>query len=164
MDVPIELLAIVFQGETRAQEVLDAVDWLHHQGAVDLHNAALITRNAAGRIAIHERNDFTTAEGMTGGAVLGAVIGLLRGKLLGHALVGAGAGYLASKAIDLGFEDSFLKAIGDTLTPDSSALVLAIQFERLDEALQVLDQYHGHIIRQSLPADQAQKLAAAMEG
>ncbi len=164
MDVPIELLAIVFQGETRAQEVLDAVDRLHHQGAVDLHNAALITRNAAGQIAIHERNDFTAAEGVTGGAVLGAVIGLLRGKLLGSALLGAGAGYLASKAIDLGFEDSFLKAIGDTLTPNSSALVLAIQFERLDEALQVLDQYHGHIIRQSLPADQAQKLAAAIEG
>jgi uncharacterized membrane protein len=164
MDIPIELLAIVFQGETRAQEVLDAVDRLHHQGAVDLHNAALITRNAAGKIAIHERNDFTAAEGVKGGAVLGAVIGLLRGKLLGDALLGAGAGYLASKAIDLGFEDSFLKAIGDTLTPNSSALVLAIQFERLDEALQVLDQYHGHIIRQTLPADQAQKLAAAIEG
>lgn len=164
MDVPNELLAIVFQGETRAQEVLDAVNRLHHQGAVDLHNSAIITRNPTGKIAIHETNDFTAAEGATGGAVLGAVIGLLRGKLLGDALLGAGAGYLASKAIDLGFDDSFLKAIGDTLTPDSSALVLAIQFERLDEALQVLDQYHGHIIRQSLPADQAQKLVAAMEG
>jgi uncharacterized membrane protein len=163
MYMPNELLAIVFPGETRAQEVLDAVNRLHHEGAVDLHNAALITRDASGKIAIHETGDFTPAQGATGGAVLGAVVGLLRGKLIGSALLGAGAGYLAGKVLDLGFDDSFLKQIGDSLTPDSSALVLAIEFERLDEALQVLDQYHGHIIRQSLPADQAQRLVAAME-
>jgi uncharacterized membrane protein len=164
MEVPSELLAIVFQGETRAREVLDAVNQLHNEGAVDLHNAAVITRNAAGQISIHETNDFTATQGAVGGAVLGGVIGLLRGKLLGGALVGAGAGYVASKLLDLGFDDDFLKAIADGLTPDTSALVLAIQFERLDEALRTLDQYHGHIIRQSLPADQARKLAAAMEG
>lgn len=164
MDVPSELLAIVFPGETRAHEVLDAVNRLHREGAIDLHNAALITRDAAGKIAIHETNDFPTRQGMAGGALLGGVIGLLRGRLVGDTLLGAGAGYLASRVLDLGFSDAFLKEIGDTLTPDSSALVLAIQFERLDDALRVLDQYHGHIIRQSLPAEQAQKLAAAMEG
>lgn len=164
MDVPNELLAIVFQGEKRAQEVLDAVNRLRHEGAIDLHNAALITRDAAGKVTIHETNDFTTQQGMAGGALLGGVIGLLRGKLIGDTLLGAGAGFVASKLLDLGFGDTFLKEIGDTLTPDSSALVLAIQFERLDDALRVLDQYHGHIIRQSLPPDQAQKLAAAMEG
>jgi uncharacterized membrane protein len=164
MDVPNELLAIVFRGETRAQEVLDAVNQLHHEGVVDLHNAALLTRDGAGKISIHESNDFTAAQGTVGGAVLGGVIGLLRGKLLGGALLGGGAGYLASKLLDLGFDDDFLKAIGDTLTPDSSALVLAIEFKQLDEALRVLDPYHGHIIRQTLPVEQAQKLAAAMEG
>lgn len=164
MDIPSELLAIVFQGETRAGEVLEAVKRLQREGAVDLHNAAYITRDAAGKITIHETNDFTTAQGTVTGAVLGAVLGLLRGKLLGDTLLGGGIGFLASKALDLGFDDRFLQAIGDTLTPDASALVLAIQFERLDEALRVLAPYHGHIIHQSLPADQAQQLAAALEG
>jgi uncharacterized membrane protein len=50
------------------------------------------------------------------------------------------------------------------LTPNTSALVLAIEFDRLDEALRALDPYHGTIIRQSLPPDQAEKLAAAMQG
>lgn len=162
--MPSELLAIVFPGETRAREVLDAVGRLHQAGAVDLHNAAIITRDAAGQIAIHETNDFTPREGAVGGAVLGGVIGLLRGKLLGDTLLGAGAGYLASKVLDLGFSDAFLKDIAATLNPNTSALVLAIEFERLDEALRVLDPYHGKIIRQSLPPEQAQKLAAAMEG
>jgi uncharacterized membrane protein len=164
MHAPSELLAIVFQGETRAGEVLAVVNQLHHEGAVDLHNAAVITRDAAGKIAIHETNDFTPREGALGGAVLGGLIGLLRGKLLGDALLGAGAGYVASKVLDLGFNDAFLNEIAATLTPNTSALVLAIEFERLDEALRVLDPYHGTIIRQTLPPEQVQKLAAAMEG
>ncbi len=163
MNTPSELLAIVFAGETRAKEVLEAVNRLHHEGAVELHEAAIITRTAAGKVAIHETHDFTPREGIVGGAVLGGVIGLLRGKLLGDALLGAGAGYLSGKVLDLGFSDDFLNEIAKTLTPDTSALVLAIEFERLDQALAVLDQYHGKIIRQSLPPDQAQKLAAAME-
>lgn len=164
MHAPSELLAIVFQGETRAREVLAAVNQLHHEGAIDLHNAAVITRDALGKVAIHEVNDFTPREGALGGAVLGGVIGLLRGKLLGDALLGAGAGYVASKLLDLGFNDAFLNEIAATLTPNTSALVLAIEFERLDEALRVLDAYHGTLIRQTLPPEQAQKLAAAMEG
>jgi uncharacterized membrane protein len=164
MNIPSELVAIVFQGKMRAQEVLEAVSQLHQEGAVDLHNTAVITRDAAGKTAIRESNDFTSREGAVGGAVLGGVIGLLRGKLLGDALIGAGLGYLASKALDLGFDDTFLNEIAATLTPDSSALVLAIEFDRLDQALSVMDQFHGKIIRQTLPPDQAQKLAAAMEG
>jgi len=163
MNMPTELLAIAFPGETRAREVLEVIDRLHREGAVDLHNAAVITRDAAGKIAIHESNDFTSGEGAVGGAVLGGVVGLLRGKLLGDALLGAGAGYVASKLLDLGFDDAFLNDIAASLTPNSSALVLAIEFERLDEALRALDPYHGTIIRQSLPADQAEKLAAAMQ-
>ena len=164
MNVPTELLAIVFPGETRAREVLAVVDRLHREGAVDLHNAAVIVRDAAGKIAVHESNDFTPREGAVGGAVLGGVIGLLRGRLLGDALLGAGAGYVAGKVLDLGFDDTFLNDIAATLTPNTSALVLAIEFDRLDEALRALDPYHGMIIRQSLPPDQAKKLAAAMQG
>jgi uncharacterized membrane protein len=163
MSMPSELIAIVFQGETRAREVLEAVTQLHQEGAVDLHNAAVISRDVAGKTSIHETNDFTPREGAMGGAVLGGVIGLLRGKLLGDALIGAGIGYLASKALDLGFDDTFLNEIAATLTPDSSALVLAIEFDRVDQALSVLDQFHGRLIRQTLPPDQAQKLAAAIE-
>jgi len=164
MSVPSELLAVVFEGETRAQAVLEAMNRLHHEGVVDLHNAAIIARDAEGKTTIHESNDFTPGQGALGGAVLGSVIGLLRGNVVGDALVGAGVGYLASKVLDLGFSDSFLREIGATLTPNSSALVLAVEFDRLDEALRVLDQFHGKIIRQTLAPDQARKLEAAMQG
>ena len=158
-----ELLAIVFDGEEQAQTVLDALQRLHHEGVIDLHNAAIIKRDAAGKTSIHEQNDFTTREGTLGGAALGGLIGLLRGKLLGDTLIGAGVGYLASKAMDLGFSDAFLDEIAASLAPNTSALVLAVEFERLDAALQALDQFHGKVIQQTLPADQARKLAAVLE-
>jgi hypothetical protein len=50
------------------------------------------------------------------------------------------------------------------MTPGTSALVLAIEFERVDEAIRALDPYHGRILRDTLPPDVAQKLAVAMEG
>lgn len=58
-----------FSEETRARDVLDAVTRLRQAGAVDLHNAAVVPRNAAGQITIHETKDFTPREGASGGAV-----------------------------------------------------------------------------------------------
>lgn len=113
---------------------------------------------------IHETNDFTAEQGLVGGALVGGLLDLIKGGLLGGALVGAGVGYLASKALDLGFSDDFLKEIADTLTPNSSAIVAAVEFEQVDEAMRALDPYHGKILRQTLPPEQAQQLAAAMEG
>jgi uncharacterized membrane protein len=163
-NVPSELLVIAFPGEGRAAEVLQILDRMHHGHLIDLQGAAVISRNVSGKTAIHETNDFTAEQGLVGGALVGGLLGLIKGGLLEGALVGAGLGYLASKALDLGFSDDFLKEIADSLTPESSAIVAAVEFEKVDEAIRALDPYHGKILRQTLPPDQAQKLAAAMEG
>jgi uncharacterized membrane protein len=164
MRQPDELLVIVFAGETRAGEVLQVVQRLHEQHIVDLHNTAIVVRNAKGQIAIHETNDFTPGQGVVAGGLVGGLVGMLTGNLARDALLGAGAGYVASRVLDLGFSDDFLRQIGEAMIPGSSALVLAIEFERVDEAIRALEPYRGKILRQTLPPDVAQKLAAAMEG
>jgi uncharacterized membrane protein len=163
MRQPDELLVVVFQGETRAGEVLQVVQRLHEQHIVDLHNTAIVVRHADGKIAIHETNDLTPGQGVVAGGLVGGLVGVLTGNLARDALLGAGAGYVASRLVDLGFSDDFLRQIGDAISPGSSALVLAIEFQRVDEAIRALDPYHGKILRQTLPPDVAQRLAAAME-
>jgi uncharacterized membrane protein len=164
MKQPDELLVVVFQGETRAAEVLHVVQRLHAQHIVDLHNTAIIVRDAKGQISIHETNDFTPGQGAVAGGLVGGLVGILTGNVAKGALLGAGAGFVAARVLDLGFSDEFLRQIGEAMTQGTSALVLAIEFERVDEAILALDPYHGQILRQTLPPDVAQKLSAAMEG
>ena len=161
-----ELVVIAFPGEQRATEVLTSLQRLNHEHLVDLHKAAILTRDANGTIGIHETNDFTSKQGLIGGALAGGLLGLFtKGSTITDALVGAGAGYLAGKVIDLGFPDAWLKEVAQTLQPGSSAIVAALQFEHVDQALQSLSQFHGGtIIRQTLPADVAAKLQAALQG
>lgn len=162
--VPNELLVVAFDGEARADEVLQALQRLHQEHVIDLHATAVIRRAADGTTTIHESNDFTTPAAVLGGALVGGLAGLIRGGLLGGALVGAGVGYVAGKAIDLGFSDHFLREVSEALAPNSSAIAVAIQFEQVDAAIHALDQYHGKILRQTLPEKQAEQLVAAMEG
>jgi uncharacterized membrane protein len=72
---------------------------------------------------------------------------MLTGKgLVGGALLGAGGGALASKGLDLGFDDDFLAEFGDKLGPDSSAIVATVDFVNLDAAMEVLDRFEGGTI------------------
>jgi uncharacterized membrane protein len=159
-----EMVVIAFPGEQKAEEVLQTLRQLNSTHLVDLHKAAILVRDAQGKITTHESNDFTTKQGVLGGALAGGLVGILKGNALEGALLGAGAGFLAGKVIDLGFKDSWLQEIAQALTPGSSAIVAALNFEHVDEAMRVLDQFSGgKILRQTLPPDIAQKLAAAVE-
>ena len=164
MSAPTELLVVMFQGESRAAEVLEAVKRLRATGALHLGNAAVITRNAQGHTSVNELKDLSPGEGAAAGAALGALVGALRGNLLADTLIGAGVGWLASETLDLGFSDTFLHQIASQLSPNTSALALAVEFDRLDEALHTLGQYHGTILHQTLSAEQARQLKVAMEG
>jgi uncharacterized membrane protein len=161
-----EMVVIAFPGEQRAAEVLTSLRQLNHEHLVDLHKAALLTRDANGAIGIHETNDFTSKQGLIGGALAGGLVGLFtKGSTVTDALLGAGAGYLAGKVVDLGFPDAWLKEVAQTLRPGSSAIVAALQFAHVDQAVQTLSQFHGGtIIRQTLPADVAAKLQTALQG
>ncbi|GEM_PF-1473962 len=155
-----KLLVIAYEGETRANEVLRALQQMEKAHLVRLRNAAVVSRNAQGKIALHETHDFDAKEGALAGALAGGLLGLIRGEIVEDALLGAGAGFLASKVMDLGFKDDYLKEIGEHLTPNSSAIVAVVHFEQVDPAVQELRQFGGHLLQQTLPADVAQKLVA----
>lgn len=162
---PDEVMVIAFPGEQRAAEVLQALRQLDHEHLVDLKKSAILVRDKHGKLDVHESHDFTTKQGVLGGALAGGLVGLLRGSAVEDAVLGAGAGLLASKVLDLGFNDAWLREIGETLTPGSSAIVASVRFEHVDEAMRTLGQFHGgRILRQTLPPDVAQKLAAAVQG
>ena len=159
-----EMMVVAFENETEADQVLDSLKGLEAMDIVDLKSAAVIVRDSSGNVKIKETSDFDTKQGALGGAAAGAVLGLLGGGLLRGALLGAAGGAAAGKFIDLGLDDDFLKSIGDTLAPNSSAIVALVDFEQVDQAIQELDKFAGgRILRHTLSPEVFAKLSEAVE-
>jgi uncharacterized membrane protein len=157
-----ELLIIVYEGEQRAAQAAEEVKALHHEHLVDLNNMAIITRNKDGAIDIHESNDPTAGQGVAFGALIGGAIGLLKDHPVQGAALGAAGGYLASRLIDLGFDDTTLRAIAEGIKPDSSALVLAVEFKDLDATARRLAPYGGTVLRDTSPDSVSARFAQAL--
>ena len=159
-----EMIVVAFENETDADQVLNSLKGLESMDIVDLKNAAVIVRDSSGVVKIKETSDFDTKQGALGGAAAGAVLGLLGGGLFKGAILGAAGGAAAGKFIDLGLDDDFLKSVGDSLAPNSSAIVALVDFEQVDRAMEELDKFAGgHIMRHALSDDVYQKLSDAVE-
>ena len=161
---PNEVLVVAFQGETRAADVLRELQQLNKEHLIHLKNAAIITRDPSGKVSIHETRDFDAKQGAVAGALAGGLIGMLKGNLVEGALLGAGTGFVASKVVDLGFKDDYLKELAASLQPDSSAIVAVVLFDHADQAIGELNLHGGKIMRETLPPDVAAKLAGAVQG
>ena len=159
-----EMIVVAFDNETDAGRVLDSLKGMERMEVVDLKNAAVIVRDGSGNVKIKETSDFDLKQGAIGGAAAGAVLGLLRGGLLKGAILGAAGGAAAGKFIDLGLEDDFLKEVGESLGPNSSAIVALVDFEQVDQAMAELDRFEGgKILRHTLSPEVYAKLSEAVE-
>lgn len=161
---PNQALVVSFPDENKAQQVLETLKQLNAAHDIALSSAAVIRRDPGGKIDIHETRDFNAKQGAVAGALAGGLIGMLRGNVLAGAALGTAAGFGASKVLDLGLPDDFLKQVGEGLAPGSSAIVAIVTFENVDQAMKVLDQYSGgKILHQALSPDVARQLSAAVE-
>jgi uncharacterized membrane protein len=162
---PTEMFVVAFDGVGQADEVLGTLRELDDGRLVELGKAAVVRRGTDGVIDIEETADMDTKESAITGAVAGGLLGMLTGKgLVGGALLGAGGGALASKGLDLGFDDDFLAEFGDKLGPDSSAIVATVDFVNLDAAMEVLDRFEGGtILHSTLQPEITAQLSDAVE-
>jgi uncharacterized membrane protein len=159
-----EMMVIAFDSESQAEQVLETLKGLQGEHLIDLQSAALIVRQADGKVRIKETKDFDVKQGAIGGAVAGGLLGLLRGNLLAGALLGAAGGAAAGKVIDLGLEDSFLEDVGESLGSGTSAVVALVDFRHVDAAMEELEAFQGgKILHHTLSAEVYQKLSEAVE-
>lgn len=94
---------------------------------------------------------------------VGGRISLLKYRSVGGALLGVTGGYMGSRLLDLGFDDASLQAIADSLNPDSSAVVAAVEIKSLAEVVRRLAPYHGRVVHDTLPDRQGAQLASAAQ-
>jgi len=143
-------IVIVVPTENAAYQVLRALRQLDDEGSIELHAGAVISKDANGRLKVHDKRDENVGWGTLLGMSSGALIGLLGGPvgMMAGAAFGGGAG-LAGDVAYTGFASDFVRQVGASLTPGTSA-VIAHAFEDwtvpIDTAVSALG---GTVLRQA---------------
>ena len=164
-----ELVVVGFDNPTDADRVLTELTRLQKEYLIDLEDAVIAIRSQDGAVRIKQSVNLVSLGAATGGlrgALWGSLIGLLfLNPLAGFAIggaVGAGTGVLTGTLIDYGINDDFIKSLGDTLKPETSALFLLIRKSQPEKVLAELSGFKGHVIRSSLSPEQEAKLQAVL--
>jgi uncharacterized membrane protein len=116
-----------------ANQDYKAVKKLYFDGLIGVYDAAVISKDATGKVKIH-KTEMPTEYGAWGGLAVGALVGIFFPPYLVWELAaGAAAGSLIGHFWG-GLSSSDLKEIGDTLQASTAALIV-IGRSRLQEAL-----------------------------
>ena len=160
-DNPIQLVVAAFQDETTAKAALKELKKAQKAKLIKIENAAVLRKDEKGKLHIKETGDMGGGKGAAFGGVAGAAIGLLAGPaLVVPAAVGALVGGLTAKLRDSGFSDARLKAIGEGLTPGSSAIIAVVEHKWVEQLEDALAEIETDLITLELQADIAEQLEA----
>jgi len=106
----------------------DAVKDLHSSGVIGTYDAAVVQKDADGKVHVN-KHEKPTQKGAWTGAAVGAVVGILfPPSLIGGALVGAAGGGLIGH-LWKGMSRSDMKDFGEALDVGTAALVVVGESE-----------------------------------
>ena len=132
-DTPVFLYVATYDDVADAQADYDAVRELHAAGAIGTYDAAVVTKDVDGKVAVH-KHEKPTQHGVWTGVAVGAVLGILfPPSLIGTAIVGGAAGGLIGQ-LWKGMSRKDMKEIGELLDEGNAALVV-VGKSRLEEVL-----------------------------
>ena len=159
------LIVIGFSNEADAFEMRAALVKLQAQYLIEMEDAVVVTRDAQGKVQLHQPVNLTAA-GAVGGMFWGTLIGMLFLNPLLGAVVGAGSGALSGKLTDIGINDQFMKDLGATFTAGTSALFVLVRKASPDKVLDALKPFagKGKVLQTSLTKDKEEELRAFIEG
>jgi uncharacterized membrane protein len=160
-EVPVELIVAAFDDEKAAREALQLLRQAKRERLIGIQNAAVLRKDAKGKLHIRETADLSGGQGAVLGGVTGAAIGLIAGPLLVvPAAVGALIGGLVAKLRDAGFSDARLKELGEGLKPESSAIIAVVEHRWVQEVQRAMEEAGADLMTEALRADIASQLEA----
>lgn len=165
-----ELVVVGFDQTDDADRVLTELNKLKREYLIDLADAVVAIRHTDGKVHIKQSISMVghgASYGAMSGALWGTLIGLLflnplAGLAVGSA-VGAGTGALSGSLVDYGIDDDFIRELGETLTPNSSALFLLVRKAQPEKVLAELKGFGGRVLRSSLSPEDEAKLQGAIQ-
>lgn len=163
--VPQTLVGISFPDDYRAREFLTAVGRLQAHGALHLEDAVLVVKDPAGHTVVHETTDLQPGRAALSGAVWASLFGLLLGGpvgwLAGGAL-GAGAGAVTAKLVDIGISDEWVDWFRQAVQPGTAILALLVTELDVDALAREVERFpNAELVYANLADDALARLRAA---
>lgn len=160
-----DLIVVAFKDEATAFEMRAELVKLQKEYLLEMEDVVVVTRSADDKVQLHQTANLTALSAVSGG-FWGMLVGLLFLNPLAGAAIGAGAGALSGSFSDVGINDDFMRKLGATLTPGTSAVFILVRKFTTDKVVERLAEFHakGQVLQTSLAKDDEASLRAALEG
>ena len=150
------LIAIGFKDEFAADEVILELRKLGRDNLINLEDAVIVIKNKDGKIRIKQTQRITTA-----GALSGGLWGILVGAIFFNPVLGLVVGALVG-AISGSLTDNFIREVGCTISPSTSAMFVLVRESTPDQVLTDLSRFEGKVLKTSLSHEDEAKLQAVL--
>lgn len=165
-DAPV-LVGVAFDQPLKAQEFLMAMGRLRSDGSLRLKDAVIVTKSAEGAVKVTETIDPTPGRSALSGAMWTGLLGLFVGGPVGWLAgigIGAGAGAVTAKIVDLGIPDEWVDWFKQAVRPGTSAVVILAEDVDIAALEREAHRFRGaELIESTLPEAVMTDLAAAFE-
>jgi len=160
-DVPVQVIIAAFKDEKAASAALSDLKSAKRLGVINIVDAAVLTKDAKGKVKIKETADMGGGKGLTIGAITGGLISLIAGPIGWMALAGGLVGGMAAKMSDGGFSDKRLRRVAEGLTPNSSVIIAVVQHTWVREVKRMLAAEATDMVTETLSKDITEQLQAS---
>ena len=165
-DTPDTIVGISFDDPFRAQEFLTAMTRLHASNELVLRDAVVVTKHDDGKTSVRETVDLGTGRTALSGAVWTGLLGLIVGGPVGWLAglgVGAGAGAITAKIVDVGVPDEWVAWFRDAVQPGTFTVVVLATAVNIETLVAEAARFPGgHLVYANLPPATVDRLERAM--
>lgn len=163
-DAPV-LVGVAFEQPMMAQEYLMAMSRLRSDGSLRLKDAVVVTKADDGAVKVTETIDPTPGRSALTGAMWTGLLGLIVGGPVGWLAgigIGAGAGAVTAKMVDLGIPDEWVDWFKQAVQPGTSAVVILAEEVDLRALQREAARFPGaEVVESTLPEAAISSLAEA---
>jgi uncharacterized membrane protein len=156
------LVVIGFDDENTAFEMRAELAKMQKEYLIEMDDVVVVTKNDKGKVKLHQVTSLTAA-GAAGGGFWGMLMGMIFLNPLLGAAVGAGAGAISGALSDIGIDDQFMKELGKSFQPGTSALCVLVRKATSDKVLERLQGFQGKVLKTSLTVDEEDELRKVFE-
>ena len=151
------LIVVTFDDPEEAGKVLKSLRSVQKEGYLSLDDSAVVVKDEDGKVHVKNEMDRGVKIGAIGGGALGLLIGSVFFPIAGL-VIGALAGGLVGKSVDLGVDQKFVKEVSEDIQPGTSALFFIVRDAEPDVAVAALRPYKGTVRHTTFPPEAEKEL------
>jgi uncharacterized membrane protein len=160
------LAAISFTDDLRAIEFMTAMTRLARDGRLALRDAVFVVKDEDGKTHVRETRDLQPGQTALGAGLWAGLFGLLLGGPVGMLVaggIGAGAGAITAKVVDVGVTDEFVDQLREMVQPGTTTVALLGDEIDADAVLGELERFGGaRYVAGNLPLDGIARVREAL--